>query len=115
FVLCALALVAACIRRCRNRTLALPFPESVFVFGLAALPFFGFLLARFVTHSIEVRYVLGAIIGITVLLAVVLEPTLRRNPQFSDPFAAAESRRPRQSQPDALHPGHGPLRSGQLL
>jgi len=83
FVLCALALVAACIRRCRNRTLALPFPESVFVFGLAALPFFGFLLARFVTHSIEVRYVLGAIIGITVLLAVVLEPTLRRNTNYA--------------------------------
>ena len=82
FVLCALALIAACVQRYRNRTIALPFPESVFILALAALPFFGFLLARFVTHSIEVRYVLGAIIGVTVLLAVVLAPTLRHNANY---------------------------------
>lgn len=82
FVLCAIALIAACIQRYRNRTLTLPFPESVFILVLAALPFFGFLLARFVTHSIEVRYVLGAIIGITALLAVVLAPALRRNANY---------------------------------
>ena len=83
FVLSALALIAACIRRYRGGTLALPFPESVFILALAALPFFGFLLARFVTHSIEVRYVLGAIIGITVVLAAVLAPTLRRNASYA--------------------------------
>jgi len=83
FVICALALIAACVRRHRNGTLPLPFPESVFVFTLAALPFFGFLLARFVTHSIEVRYVLGAVIGITVLLAAVLAPTLRSNANYA--------------------------------
>jgi hypothetical protein len=71
FVLCALALIVVCIQRFRNRTLRLPLPEAVFVIALAALPLFGFLLARFVTHSIEVRYVLGAIIGITVLFAVL--------------------------------------------
>jgi hypothetical protein len=78
FVLCALALIAAIIRHRRN----LPFPESVFILTLAALPLFGFLLARFVTHSIEVRYVLGAIIGITILLAVVLAPTLRSDRNY---------------------------------
>ncbi|HZL26309.1 MAG TPA: glycosyltransferase family 39 protein [Acidobacteriaceae bacterium] len=83
FVLCALALIAACVRRYRSGTLPLPFPESVFIFTLAALPFFGFLLARFVTHSIEVRYVLGAIIGITILLAAVLAPTLRRSTNYA--------------------------------
>ena len=79
FVLCALALIAAIIKHRRQ----LPFPESVFILTLAALPFFGFLLARFVTHSIEVRYVLGAIIGITILLAVVLAPTLRRDRNYT--------------------------------
>ncbi len=83
FVLCALALAAACVRRYRSGTLPLPFPESIFILGLAALPFFGFLLARFVTHSIEVRYVLGAIIGITVMLAAVLAPALRRNANYA--------------------------------
>jgi len=83
FVFCALALIAACIRRYRSGTLSLPFPESVFIFTLAALPFFGFLLAHFVTHSIEVRYVLGAIIGITILLAAVLAPRLRRSTNYA--------------------------------
>jgi 4-amino-4-deoxy-L-arabinose transferase-like glycosyltransferase len=83
FVLCALALVAACARRYRNGTLPLPFPESIFIFTLAALPFFGYLLARFVTHSIEVRYVLSAIIGITVLLAVVVARTLRSSANYA--------------------------------
>jgi len=83
FVLCAFALIAICVRQYRNGMLPLPFPESVFILVLAALPFFGFLLARFVTHSIEVRYVLGAVIGITVLLAAVLTPALRRNAHYT--------------------------------
>jgi 4-amino-4-deoxy-L-arabinose transferase-like glycosyltransferase len=82
FLLCAFMLIAAVIYRFRERTLQIPLPEAVFVITLAALPFFGFLLARFVTHSIEVRYVLGAIIGITVLLATVLAPTLRRDANY---------------------------------
>ncbi|MDQ2925899.1 MAG: glycosyltransferase family 39 protein [Acidobacteriota bacterium] len=81
-VISTLILISAFLYRNRDRTLQLPFPESVFIFVLAALPFFGFLLARFVTHSIEVRYVLGAIIGVTVLLAVVLAPALRRDATY---------------------------------
>jgi hypothetical protein len=83
FVVLALALIAACAYRLRTRTLALPAAEAVFLIVLAALPFFGFLLARFVTHSIEVRYVLGAIIAITILLALVLAPALRRDRTFA--------------------------------
>ncbi len=82
FVISTLILISALLYRSRNQTLQLPFPESIFIFVLAALPFFGFLLARVVTHSIEVRYVLGAIIGITILLAVVLAPTLRRDSTY---------------------------------
>lgn len=50
--------------------------ERVFLIVLAAMPFFGFLLAHFVTHSIEVRYVLPAMIGIAVLMAIASAPLL---------------------------------------
>jgi len=78
FVVFALALIGACIYRVRQSAAELPHAQIVFAAVLAALPFFGYLLARFVTHSIEVRYVLGAIIGVTVLLAITLAPLFRR-------------------------------------
>ena len=71
--------ILASIYRLRARTATLPASELVFIAGLAALPVFGFLLGRFVTHSIEVRYVLPAVIGITILLALVLAPSLQRD------------------------------------
>lgn len=74
FVLAAIAFLAALALRWRK--LALPHAEAVLLITLSALPFFGFALARFVTHSYEVRYVLGAIIGITILLSLLLAPWL---------------------------------------
>jgi len=44
--------------------------ELVFLLLVAALPFFGYLLARMVTHVIEARFLLGAILGIDALLAI---------------------------------------------
>jgi hypothetical protein len=82
FVIAAFALIIGCVYRLKSGTPQIPRAEIVFILILAALPFFGFLLARFVTHSIEVRYVLGAIIGITILLAIVLAPILRRDASF---------------------------------
>ena len=69
----------SCFRQMRSQTLRLPDAEFVFLIMLAALPFFGFLLARFVTHAMEPRYVLGSIIGIAALLAIALVPILRNN------------------------------------
>ncbi len=80
FVVLALTFAIACLQTLRKKTSAPPAAELVFLIVLAALPLFGFLLARFVTHSIEVRYVLGAIIGITILLALTLAPLLDRLP-----------------------------------
>jgi hypothetical protein len=77
-VIFALALVALCIRRLRTDTIALPTPELTFLLALAALPLFGVLLAMFVTHSIEVRYVLSAIIAIAIFFAIAVEPWLRQ-------------------------------------
>jgi hypothetical protein len=50
---------------------------------LAALPFCGYLLARFVTHSIEVRYVLGAVVALAAMTAIAMAPLLRRDGVFA--------------------------------
>ncbi|HZQ44327.1 MAG TPA: glycosyltransferase family 39 protein [Acidobacteriaceae bacterium] len=74
----AAAIIVLAVRRLR--TLALPRPELVFLLALAALPLFGVALAVFVTHSIEVRYVLSAIIAIAIFFAIAVEPSVRRLP-----------------------------------
>ncbi len=72
----ALALIVLCVRRLRTGSIALPRPELVFLLALAALPLFGVVLAMFVTHSIEVRYVLSAIIAVAIFFAITVEPWL---------------------------------------
>jgi hypothetical protein len=72
----AALLIIGSVRQLRGKDLHLPNAELVFLIVLAALPFFGFLLAFFVTHSIEVRYVLGAILALSVLLAFAALPLL---------------------------------------
>ena len=57
--------------------------EWVLLLTLAALPFCGYLLARFVTHSIEVRYVLGALVAIAAMVGVAVGPWLRRDAVFN--------------------------------
>jgi hypothetical protein len=69
--------LGSCVRQMRSKTLNLPNAEFVFLVALAALPFFGFLLGRFVTHTMEPRYVFGSVIGIAALLAIALAPFLR--------------------------------------
>ena len=64
----------SCLRQLRDKRLQLPAAEFAFLLMLAALPFFGFLMGHFVTHAFEPRYVLGAVIGISALVALALEP-----------------------------------------
>jgi uncharacterized membrane protein len=71
----AVAIILLCVRRLR--TLAVPRPELVYLLALAGLPLFGVALAVFVTHSIEVRYVLSAIISIAIFFAIGVEPWVR--------------------------------------
>jgi hypothetical protein len=78
-VVFAAALVWGCWRVRRTVESA----EWVLVLALAALPFCGYLLARFVTHSIEVRYVLGAVVAISAMLALALSPWLKRDAVFN--------------------------------
>jgi hypothetical protein len=78
FLLLAFVTLLGCIRQWCAGTLKLPQAEAVFLIALAALPFFGFLLARFVTHALELRFVLGAILGITALAAIGLSSFFSR-------------------------------------
>lgn len=77
-VVAALVCICALFVRFRANDPNVPLAEKIFLLVLAILPFFGFLLARFVTHSIEVRYILPAILGLSVLIAIALTP-LERN------------------------------------
>lgn len=54
-------------------------PEITFLFTLAALPFAGFLLGRFATHSFEVRYVVCALPALCALLVILLAPHVTRH------------------------------------
>lgn len=72
--------LGSCIRQMRSKTLNLPDAEFVFLVTLAALPFAGFLLGRFVTHAMEPRYALGSVFGIAALLAIALAPLFRNVP-----------------------------------
>ena len=78
FLLLAFVTLLGCIRQWRAGTLQLPQAEAVFLIALAALPFFGFLMARFVTHALELRFVLGAIPGISALAAIGLSSFFSR-------------------------------------
>jgi 4-amino-4-deoxy-L-arabinose transferase-like glycosyltransferase len=47
--------------------------------SMALLPFFGFLFGRFVTHTMEVKYVIAALIAFAAIFGMVLERRLRSN------------------------------------
>ena len=75
--LLVIAVLWMCVRQRKRNTLRLPDAEFVFLFTLAGLPAAAFLLGRLVTHAMEPRYALGAIIGICALLAIAITPLLR--------------------------------------
>ena len=72
----ALLLIVLCVLRLRSSRFSMPRAELVFLLTLAALPLFGVGLAVFVTHSIEVRYVLSAMIAISIFFSIAIEPWL---------------------------------------
>jgi hypothetical protein len=90
-VVFAIALIAGCWKQWRRLNPRRdqhegPWIDSavwVLLITLAALPFAGYLLARFVTHSIEVRYVLGAVIAISALIAISIARWLQSDRVFS--------------------------------
>lgn len=78
----AAVLVWGCWRVWSSGELRVRRAEWVALLTLAGLPFWGYLLARFVTHSIEVRYVLGALVSLSAMTALAISPYLRRDRVF---------------------------------
>ena len=78
-VVLALSLAIAGYKRFKRRPATEPACTWVALFAMALLPFFGYLFGRFVTHTMEVRYVIAALIAFAATFAIVLERRLRSN------------------------------------
>lgn len=76
-VVCVLLLVWTGRRRFLSRPAGEPAALWVALLAFVALPFFSFLFGRFITHTMEVRYVAATIIPFAVVAALVLDRFLR--------------------------------------
>jgi len=82
-VIFAAALVFGCLRVWRSPVSRIDSAAWILLLVLASLPFAGYLMARLVTHSIEVRYVLGALVAISALIAIAVARWLESDLVFS--------------------------------
>ena len=78
-VVLALTLAYAGYQRFKRRPATEPAYLWIALFSMALLPFFGYLFGRFVTHTMEVRYVIAALIAFAATFGIVLERKLQSN------------------------------------
>jgi len=78
-VVLALTLAIAGCQRFKRRPASEHAYTWVALSAMALLPFFGYLFGRFVTHTMEVRYVIAALIAFAATFGIVLERRLRSN------------------------------------
>jgi 4-amino-4-deoxy-L-arabinose transferase-like glycosyltransferase len=78
-VVLALTLAIAGYQRFKRRPATEHAYTWVALSAMALLPFFGYLFGRFVTHTMEVRYVIAALIAFAATFGIVLERKLRSN------------------------------------
>ena len=78
-VVLALTLAYAGYQRFKRRPSTEHAYTWVALVSMALLPFFGYLFGRFVTHTMEVRYVIAALIAFAATFGIVLERKLRSN------------------------------------
>jgi hypothetical protein len=86
-VVAAIAALVSCVRLARSGRLAATQPEFAIVALLALMPVFAFVLGKFVTHALEVRHSIGAVIGIVMVIALALTPVLRSRNAFAGVMA----------------------------
>ena len=86
-VLLALTLAVAGYKRFKRRPAEEQASTWVALTAMALLPLFGYLFGRFVTHTMEVRYVIAALIAFVATFAIVLERRLRNNSFYYATFA----------------------------
>lgn len=79
----ALLVAISFARIVQSKKLAATQPEYVLLLLLLLLPVFAFVLGRFVTHALEVRHSIGAIVGISAVIAIAALPVLQRKPVFA--------------------------------
>jgi 4-amino-4-deoxy-L-arabinose transferase-like glycosyltransferase len=87
-VVAAIAALVSCVQLARSGRLAATQPEFAIVVLLALMPVFAFVLGKFVTHALEVRHSIGAVIGIVMVIALALTPVLRSRNAFAAVMAA---------------------------
>ena len=68
----------SCARRVQAGDLAAGAGDWTLLLLLVAMPVFAFVLGKGVTHALEVRHSIGAVVGISALIAVALLPVLRQ-------------------------------------
>jgi hypothetical protein len=86
-LLAAAIVLWSCIRVARRNQIAASTAEWVLLILLALMPVFAFVLGKAVTHALEVRHSIGAIVAISSLFAVALSPALRQKPVFASVIA----------------------------
>jgi hypothetical protein len=96
FSLCAvtLALAVAVLLRLRHEATrdciheeCDPVHEWVALFSIALLPIFGYLFGRFVTHTMDARYVIAALFAFVACTAIVFQRALRSSIVFYSAIA----------------------------
>ncbi len=78
---CLVCFLVPVVHLRHRRVTVLPH-QLAFLITLSLLPFIGGAVGRFVTHSFEVRYVLGAVVGYCALFAIAVTPPLRSRTSF---------------------------------
>jgi uncharacterized membrane protein len=78
----AIVLFVAGFKRYRAKGREETVEAWVALVALFLLPFFGFLFGRFVTHTMEVRYVIAALLAFAATLGIVLEERVRGDPFY---------------------------------
>jgi len=87
-LLAGAAVVWGCLRAVLRSVAAASVSEWTLILLLVLMPFFAFVLGRLVTHALEVRHSIGAIVGISMLIAVAAASMLRRSSVFYGVMAA---------------------------
>ena len=81
-VLCGMLLAWGCARALRANAVDVLPAEAVLLGLLVLMPVFAYVLGKAVTHALEVRHSLGAIVAISALVGVALAPVLRNTRVF---------------------------------
>jgi hypothetical protein len=81
-LVCAVLVCVALARRLRRGARTEPLHEWAALAALVLLPVFGYLLGRFVTHAVDVRYMIATLFAVAAFCAIALDRFLQRTVVF---------------------------------